>query len=59
MKAAEPKRYVVQKHIMATCVQEALDKEAKTPVHSVFPDSNQSEGNVVDAIGFKSIPEPE
>ncbi len=52
----EPKRYVVQKHVMANSVREALEKEPDTPVQSVFPDSNQDSKPTRDAIGFKFSP---
>jgi hypothetical protein len=56
MMPAQPKRYVVQKHIMASSVKEALDKEPTEPVTSVFPDSEQPKQNsLADAIGFKRV----
>lgn len=53
----QPKRYVVQKHVMAASVAEALAKEPETPVQSVFPDTApDNNGNQADAVGFKYIP---
>lgn len=53
---SKPRRYVVQKHIMAVSVQDALAKEAETPVTSVFPDAEQPQDkHIADAIGFKHV----
>ena len=56
MDPAKPKRYIVQKHVMANSVKEALEKEPVTPITSVYPDSNQPDDKpVADRIGFKTV----
>lgn len=57
MKPAEPKRYVIQKHVMAATAAEALAKESETPVSAVFLDTSSETTMVTDAIGFKYLPE--
>lgn len=52
----KPRRYIIQKHVMACSVQEALKQEAKTPVTSVFPDDKQPEEHQkADCIGFRNV----
>lgn len=52
----KPKKYIVQKHVMATSVEEAIRKESSTPITSVFPDDKQTEEkNSADAVGFKYV----
>lgn len=53
---AKPKKYVIQKHVFANSVEEAISKEAATPIQSVFPDSNNdNDRSVSDAVGFKYV----
>jgi len=59
MKAAKPKRYIVQTHVEASSAAEALEKAAKLPATSVFLDTTNTEKSPSDAIGFKTVPEPE
>ena len=55
-KQLKPRRYIIQKHVMASSVQEALKQEAKTPVTSVFPDDKQpEESQKADCIGFRQV----
>ena len=54
-----PKQYVIQKKVMARSVAEALQKEADSPIESVFVDANQPEKAKADAIGFKTTPIPQ
>lgn len=53
----KPQRYIIQKRVIAVSVQEAIKKEPKTPIFSVFPDEKQPEEDkpVTDAIGFKTV----
>lgn len=51
MKTPTPKRYVVQKYVLAHSAAEALEKEKESPVVSVFLDT-PSESPVCDVIGF-------
>jgi hypothetical protein len=55
----KPKQYVVKKKVMALSVEEAIQKAAESPIESVFPDAVQPEHQPADAVGFKTIPEPE
>lgn len=49
------KLYIIQKKVYAESVAEAIQKEKKTPIDSVYPDTS-SNNNPSDAIGFKHVP---
>lgn len=57
MNQLKPKRYIIQKHVTATSVKEALAKEPDIPVTSVYPDNeNDDKRGISDAVGFKYVP---
>ena len=58
MNQSKPVRYVIQKKVMASSVQEALSKEPDLPVDGVFPDGIQPENPKADAIGFRTVDLP-